>query len=195
MSDPRTLNTYAEKAQDYARLTKTNEPSAELLAFVTAVPKGALVLDLGCGPGQDAVVMAQAGLQVQAIDAVPEMVALAKKAGIHARLGTFADLPLSPPFDGIWASFSLLHAPKADFPAHLAAIHASLVDTGAFHLSMKLGEGEARDSLGRSYSYYTQPELLTHLQLAGFTVISSLISEARGLAGEIEPYITVETHA
>ena len=195
MTDPTTLAAYAQRAQDYARLTRVTEPSAELLAFITAVPAGGRVLDLGCGPGHDAALMTQAGLQVDALDAVAEMVALAQAAGVAARLGQFQDLPLPTPIDGIWASFSLLHAQRVDLPAHLRAIHASLVVGGAFHLSMKLGHGEGPDTLGRHYTYYQQAELETALHEAGFSVISATIGSAMGMAGQSEPYVTVQTHA
>lgn len=195
MTDATTLNAYAQRAQDYAKLTRVTEPSAELLAFITAVPTQGRVLDLGCGPGHDAALMAQAGLQVEAVDAVPEMVALAKAAGVNARLGQFRDLPLPAPIDGIWASFSLLHAPRTDLPQHLRDIHASLVAGGAFHVSMKLGDGEGPDALGRHYTYYQQPELESALRHAGFTVISATTGSAMGMAGQSEPYVTVQTHA
>lgn len=195
MSDPNTLSVYAAKANDYAKLTKVTEPSAELLAFITAVPAGGRVLDLGCGPGQDAALMAAAGLEVEAVDAVPEMVELAKAAGVNARVATFDALPLEKAIDGIWASFSLVHATRAQFPGYLRAIHASLVEGGAFHLGMKLGSGEGADSLGRHYAYYGQDELIALLSDAGFTLINATTAEAMGMAGKVEPFITVATHA
>lgn len=195
MSDPDTLATYAKMANEYAALNRLPGASSDLLAFVTAVPAGGRVLDLGCGPGQEAALMQEAGLTVTALDAVPEMVALAQKAGVPAQLGRFEDLPLSPPFDGIWASFSLLHASRDAFPKHLAAIHASLVPGGAFYIGMKLGDGAEIDSLNRSYTYYTEAQLLDLLRDAGFTILGHRTGRSKGLSGVVAPHITVQTHA
>jgi hypothetical protein len=46
-------------------------------------------------------------------------------------------------FDGIWASFSLLHTPKAEHSRHIGAMARALRPGGYLYLGMKLGEGEA----------------------------------------------------
>lgn len=46
---------------------------------------GQSVLDLGCGTGEDALRLMQAGLRVHAIDASPEMVRVARDRGVDAR--------------------------------------------------------------------------------------------------------------
>jgi SAM-dependent methyltransferase len=45
-------------------------------------------------------------------------------------------------FDGIWASFSMLHTPKAEHRTHVAAMARALRPGGYLYLGMKLGEGE-----------------------------------------------------
>ena len=60
---------------------------------------------------------------------------------------------------------------------------------------MKLGEGSGRDNLGRYYSYYSQETLVSHLQDAGFSVISMEPGEGRGLAGTIDPWLLVLSSA
>ena len=47
---------------------------------------GQTVLDLGCGTGEDAVRLMDAGLRVHAIDASPEMVRIARGRGIDAEV-------------------------------------------------------------------------------------------------------------
>ena len=39
-----------------------------------------------------------------------------------ARQARFDELEVQGVYDGIWANFSLLHAPKSEFPGHLARI-------------------------------------------------------------------------
>ena len=123
MNDRRTFDVYAERAQEYADATAPGIPDDPLLAdFIAGLPPGARVLDLGCGPGGFAKVMADAGLDVVAMDPVPKMVALAAAAeGVTARLGSFDDLDEIDAYDGIWANFSLLHAPRTEMPRHLAS--------------------------------------------------------------------------
>ena len=78
---------YARKAADYAAMADRERNERPLAAFIKSLPAQARVLDLGCGPGRAAARMAQAGLQVDAWDASPEMAALAReKFGLDARV-------------------------------------------------------------------------------------------------------------
>lgn len=63
MSDPETLAVYAAKSNDYADFS--SGPTAKdpiLKDFIASLPAGGTALDLGCGPGDSARIMAQAGL-------------------------------------------------------------------------------------------------------------------------------------
>lgn len=197
MTDRDTINVYNARAADYVAMTDDyNAADPRLLAFIAAVPKGSLVLDLGCGPGRSAAVMAQAGLAVDAMDASDEMVALAgRHPGVSARTATFDDLTADAVFAGVWANFSLLHAPRADFPRYLSAIHRALTPGGVLMIGMKLGEGEARDKIGRFYTYYTEPDLSRHLAEAGFTLIDSTRGSGSGLDGTLSDWISIAAHA
>jgi SAM-dependent methyltransferase len=158
------------------------------------LPEGGAILDLGCGPGFHAARMASKGFRVSAIDATPAFVEAAREKGVDARLGSFDDLTETAAYDGIWASFSLLHAPKTDFPRHLAAIHRALRPGGTLYLGLKLGTGEHRDKLGRFYAYYEEPELRDLLAEAGFADIRSTSGEGVGLAGTVDRFILLTAH-
>jgi SAM-dependent methyltransferase len=190
-----TINVYNRMAADYVTMTKGHAPQ-ELTDFITALrPKGR-VLDLGCGPGHHAAEMAAAGLTVLAVDGSAEMVALASQwPGVTARQALFDDIPDLGPTDGIWASFSLLHAPRADMPRHLAALHALCTPNAPISLGMKLGTGERTDRLGRFYSYYTEDDLNMLLTQAGFSPKSALHGAGKGLAGDVEDWIVITAHA
>jgi 2-polyprenyl-3-methyl-5-hydroxy-6-metoxy-1,4-benzoquinol methylase len=197
MSDPETLKIYAEKAEEYAGLTEGfNTADPALSAFIAAVPKGGRVLDLGCGPGASAAEMARAGLDVLALDPVAEMVALAARhPGVTTRQAGFDDIDEDAAFDGIWANFSLLHAPKADMPRHLATLVKALKPGGIFHIALKTGTGEQRDRLGRFYAYYTDAELSGLLEAAGLTITDRRTGKDTGLDGSIAPWIALRAHA
>ena len=190
MSDPETLATYEARAGEYAARLSRDAPDADLAAFVDALPPGGRVLDLGCGPGNSAAMMRAAGLDAEAWDATPAMVRLARERhGIEARLARFDDLDAESLYDGIWANFSLLHAPRADLPRHLAAIARALRPGGRLHLGMKTGRGEGRDALGRFYAYYGVEELRGLLEGAGLTPLNHREGVADGFADAPEPFV------
>lgn len=194
-TDKETLAAYAAKLDDYVRVTEDLADDPQLAAFIAALPKGAHALDLGCGPGWAAAQMAAAGLTVTATDAAPEMVDLASRSpGVTARVASFDDITETDAYDGIWANFSLLHAPRDAMPRHLAALRRALKPGGLFHIGMKTGEGAHRDALGRHYTYYTDEELHDLLTDAGFTPFSSQTGTDKGLAGTMDPWITITAH-
>ena len=187
--DAQTLGVYATEAVRYAALPATRRETDSLDAFLLRLPEGARILDLGCGPGHQAARMQAAGFRVTAWDACPEFVAAAREKGLSAERRSFDDLDAADGFEAVWASFSLLHAPRADLPRHLAAIARALVPGGWLFLGMKLGEGEGRDHLGRFYTYVTEAELGSLVRAAGFTPVETSEDKARGLAGTVDPFI------
>ena len=192
MADQETLNAYNLRAAEYARKFECASPDRHLQAFMEALPVNARVLDLGCGPGQAANLMAHAGLQIDAWDASPKMARVAKDTfGLDVRVAEFSALVLEDVFDGIYANFSLLHAPRSDLPRHLESISKALKNNGILHLGMKTGQGQKRDTLGRLYTFYEDAELTGLLEIAGFTVTSRATGSEVGLAGTNDPWIII----
>ncbi|SMP17583.1 class I SAM-dependent DNA methyltransferase [Shimia sagamensis] len=200
MSDKETLAVYAKAAGDYAkRFTRVDDSDvdqfSDLTAFFDLLPDTGLVLDLGCGPGQWAAKIRDAGYTVDAMDASSEMAALAKEHfDIDVTVATFDQLDVAGTYDGIWANFSLLHARKTEMPDHLKRIHCALKPGGAFHIGTKLGDGERRDHLGRFYGYYREDELIGLLESAGFTVTRKRTGSAVGLAGSDDTFVILTAH-
>lgn len=162
-------------------------------AFLDGLPDVADVLDLGCGPGNAAAYMAARGHRVEAWDASPEMVALARERhGLPARVAQFRDLSGTSRYDGVYANFSLLHAPKTDMPGYLARIAAALRPNGRLHLGMKTGTGERRDVLGRFYAFYTEDDLNELLGDAGLTTTYRRTGQDAGLDGTVAPWIILQ---
>ncbi|MFX0540804.1 class I SAM-dependent DNA methyltransferase [Roseovarius sp. S4756] len=193
--DPETLAVYGAQAQAYDDMTADLEGDRHLATFLKAMPSNARVLDLGCGPGRAAGQMAKAGLRVDATDAVPEMVAMAaSRPGVTAWQAAFADISGHDIYDGIWANFSLLHAARADLPRHLTALKTALKRGGLFHIGMKTGTGEERDTIGRLYTYYTEEELRALLRNAGFTPEASWTGRDKGLSGEMSDWVVIHAH-
>lgn len=193
MSDPETLAVYAAKSDEYAAMTGDhNKTDPILTAFIGSLPPQAHVLDLGCGPGDSAATMAAAGLHVHAVDAVPEMVALAARhKGVNAQVTTFDQITGADIYDGIWANYSLLHAERAALPAILSALRTALRPQGRLHIAMKTGTDTARDRLGRQYTYVTEDELRDLLVSTGFTVTKKTTGRDKGLDGTYADWIAL----
>lgn len=190
--DKQTLSVYDAKVADYVKMGENDEESSDLDGFMSALPKGGKVLDLGCGPGTKAAIMMKAGFEVDAVDASEGMVDFARsERGVNARVAQFDEISGEDIYDGVLASFSLLHAPKSEFSTHLANLRKALKPNGAFHLGMKLGEGEERDSLGRFYAYYSEDELMDLLKAAGFILLDKKLGTGKGLSGTDDHWIVV----
>lgn len=194
MSDEATIAVYDRDAAKYAALTEKLYEMPQLKAFAGALPEGGRVLDLGCGPGLYAAWLAARGFEVDAWDASAEMVALAEaQLGVRARQAVFAELDAEGAYDGVWANFSLLHAPKAEFPRLLARIRRAGRPAASggmvFHIGLKLGEGEGPDGIGRFYAYYQEAELEALLNAAGFAIERRWRGEGKGLSGETAQHV------
>ena len=124
MADQGTMAAYAAHIERYRKLVTDQGGNRRLGGFMARLKPGDAVLDFGCGVGDSAAAMRDAGLDVSCVDASPDMVAMALELhGMEVRQISFDELTDEDLYDGVWASFSLLHVPRADMPANLARIH------------------------------------------------------------------------
>jgi SAM-dependent methyltransferase len=108
------------------------------------IRRGALqgrVLDVGCGPGDNAIAMARAGADVLAVDFVPAAVekararAAAQGVGVALRVADALDLaPLGRTFDAVLDSGTFHVFSDADRARYAASVAAVLAPGGALHL-------------------------------------------------------------
>ncbi|MCH1387332.1 MAG: class I SAM-dependent methyltransferase [Rhodobacteraceae bacterium] len=192
--DPQTIAIYNEKTNEYAAMTE-GVPH-DLVRFHDYLPSGARILDYGCGPGTSAAYLTKQGHIADAFDASEKMVAYAQKhSGVTAWQATFDQFNAQNIYDGIWASFSLLHAAREDIPTFLQNIHAAIRSGGVFYIAMKLGSGRHRDDLQRLYTYVSEAELQSWLSDAGFDWIGHTTDETPGLDGSMSAWIGVFARA
>jgi len=188
--DRQTLDVYARQAGEYSNLVAGDADFPNMPGFLALMPDIADILDLGCGPGRAAAAMRDLGHRVTALDASAEMAQVARdRYGLEVQVASFDALDAQHEYDGIWANFSLLHAPKSDMPRHLKAIARALRPGGALSIGLKTGTGEKRDSLGRFYAYYEDAEITALLGDAGLSVTDRITGAGPGLDGEIAPWI------
>lgn len=196
-ADAETIAVYDARGDDYARMVEGAAETPGLASFMELVrPKGA-VLDLGCGPGGTSAILRDYGFAVTAVDASSGMVKLAGGiGGITVRQASFEDAYPAEAYDGIWASFSLLHAPRKRLPALIEKFTTSLRGDGIFHIGMKTAmkdrHGEERDKLGRYYAYYSREELVAMFTACGLSLVREFTGEGTGLSGETSQWIEIQ---
>lgn len=88
---PRFESYYSEVESIYSRMAPTYDvevgmnpvaaraKAAAMSRFLKLAPAGSRVLDIGCGPGQEAVILARRGYRVLGVDSAPRMVSLARE--------------------------------------------------------------------------------------------------------------------
>jgi SAM-dependent methyltransferase len=152
-ADDDTLQFYRRNAEAYASWAKA--PSMRLKGFLALLPQGGSILELGCGAGNHAAMILEAGFKLRATDGSPEMAAVAaRRLGHPVEAMRFDELDEHEVHDGVWASACLLHVPRAELAGVLARVHRALKRDGVFYASYKVGDGDGgRDSLGRYYNY------------------------------------------
>jgi SAM-dependent methyltransferase len=153
-------NRYAELAQAFDAIAPGYDQSygpdnsrvmgwyrAENLALLHATfPPQATLLEIGCGTGEEALHLAQAGHRITATDISPRMVAITrqkvKAAGLGERIsalkmaaGRVGDLDRPAQFDGAYASFGCLNC-EPDLPALAEALANLLKPGGLFVCSV-----------------------------------------------------------
>jgi SAM-dependent methyltransferase len=175
-----TRATYDRIAQDYAERWATNDEVTKKARerFLTHLPTRATIVDIGCGPGRDAQPLTNAGCSVVALDLSLPMVAEARKRFQGSLL--VADMRVLPfqaaSFDGAWVCASLLHLPKREVPTTLRLIRATLKSEGILFVGVKEGTGEkfrSRDGHKRFFSFYSEDEICTLMNQAGFGILES----------------------
>lgn len=162
---------YEQIADDY----NTRHRSFKFLAaherLRAVLPPPAHVLEIGCGPGNDAAMLRAAGYTVIALDPAQAMLRLAQSSGASRVQADGRALPIATgSVDAVWASASLLHLPRLELVIALCEIRRVLRSDGMFYASLKRGAGE-ESSDGRWFAFYQPLEVARAITGAGFTLL------------------------
>ncbi len=158
--------------------------------FCSLLPKGALVLDVGCGGGTKSKYLVGNGFDVVGTDLSENMTSIAKREFPQGRFSVLdvRDVDTLPEtFDGIFAQAVLLHLPKKEFTPVLKKFKEKIKDGGYLYVAVKeqradKNEEEIKDMDDYGYpyelffSYFTQSEMEQFFSDAGFEVVSSTVT-------------------
>lgn len=166
-ADASTLEFYETNAPSYVS-ARPDEISPDLLAFLSNVPAGARILELGCGGGSDALAMERLGYSIDATDGVAAMAAIANERLIHgARTMRFDELNATADYNAVVACASLLHVPATELAAVVRRIHGALTSEGWHFASFKTGGSPGWDQHGRYYNYPDEVDVAAAYRSAG----------------------------
>lgn len=111
----------------------------QLNDFISKLPKGAKVLDAGCGTGRDAEYLQEEGLNVLAADISEEMLKEAKNKGLNTIQIDLIN-KLEEKFQGIWCMALISELSEEDAKKVISNFH-EMLDNGILYISLKYGKG------------------------------------------------------
>lgn len=169
---------YDDHAADYAARTLRAPHPTVIEPFIAALPRGASVVDLGCGAGRELAVLAGVGFDVVGYDMSPALAEIAR-AKTHAPVlvADMRDMRLPPAsLDGVIAVASLLHLAPEELAPMLIEVARWVRTGGLFLTTMKLGSGSEVDLLGRRFIYFDSMTWRALLARAGFEIVAETTS-------------------
>lgn len=138
----RTRRSYDALATQFTDVWFDEVPGESLDSFLRYLPRGATVLDAGCGPGHHARYFRRAGVDPVGLDFSRGMIdiARAKVAGVPFVLGDLAHHPLpAERFDGVWSAVAFNHIPAEETQAVLSRLVGTLKPGGVIGINLQIG--------------------------------------------------------
>lgn len=159
-----TLDYYDKNADAYVKSTQHADMGVSLTKFLSYIPKGGKILDLGCGSGRDSKTFKDAGFKVVAVDGSKELCKQASEfIGQNVICSTFQEYIPSEQFDGIWANASLLHLNEKDMKSVITKLSLYLKISGCWFIAIKCEDFEGfRDN--RFYKSMTKETFIAFMK-------------------------------
>ncbi|MGQ0665945.1 MAG: class I SAM-dependent methyltransferase, partial [Nitrospiraceae bacterium] len=113
-----------------------------LVEWLRLLPRRGVLLDLGCGGGQDSRYLHRVGYRVLGLDRTTALLQFAKARApsVPFILADMRALPVrTGSLDGIWAAASLIHLPKRNVTGLLATLRHLLKPAGLVAVTVTYG--------------------------------------------------------
>ncbi|MEQ1561249.1 MAG: class I SAM-dependent methyltransferase [Nitrospira sp.] len=156
--------------------------------FLSQLPRGSKILDVGCGGGIKTKYISEKGYKVLGIDFSEKMIEIAKREnpGVDFMTVDMFDIDtIQQSFDGIFAQASLLHIPKNKVLEVLEKMKDKLNADGLLYVAVKdikdnkiEEEVKVEDHYGyeyeRFFSYFSLGELVEYFKKLNMDVVWSV---------------------
>lgn len=143
-----TIDYYNINAKNFVSATIDVEFENMQKNFLSKLPIHADILDFGCGSGRDIKYFLEQGYNVEAVDGSKALSKLAGECtGIEVKNMFFQELSEEDKYDGIWASFSILHLPIDELADN--KLWKLLIDKGMTKTEMRKAAGISFSSLAK----------------------------------------------
>lgn len=186
-----TLASYEAAVDRY--LEHSSPPGPEMVRYLdhyADLVGGGHVLELGSGPGWDALHLEARGVGVTRSDATHAFLTRLRAAGHHARYLDLRTDDLGGPWDGLLADAVLLHLDRTQLEELLDRARRAVTDDGVLGFTVKEGDGSAWTTVNldqpRHFTYWREPALRDVLTRTGWTV-----RHLDHVAGRHEPWLYV----
>lgn len=175
-----TLKYYNENAEKFSAGTIDAGMEQLQTEFLSYIPEGGTILDLGCGSGRDSKAFLDKGYDVIPLDGSEELCKLAESyIGKPVICATFQEYEPDKQLDGVWACSTLLHLEKQNIHDVVKKLTGFLKPGGCFYMSFKYGESSG-DRHGRFFTDLTEDTIhellsdITELQLVREKITSDV---------------------
>lgn len=180
-----TIQWYDKNAEQYAKAGASYFDMHHIHTFANLLPKGARVLDAGCGSGRDANLLhSKVGLDVVGLDLSKGLLKVARKKFPEITFieGNLLELPFeADSFDGVWSNTSLLHLESVEAVRQaLSEMNRVLKPGGVLHVVVKAQTGDSKTAVvsdklsghDRFFQYFAVNEMNELLERSHFSMLS-----------------------
>jgi SAM-dependent methyltransferase len=180
---------YQNNYIEYHKRTFSIDPSLFLKPFVSAIPEGASILDIGCGSGRDLLWLKNQGFHVTGFEFSEGLAELARQhSGCEVIEGDFETYDFSSlSLEAILASGSLVHIPHDRFFDVLMNIKQAIIAGGFFYVSLKEGKNTFQDKTGRIFYLWQDEDLRNIFSKLNFKMLS--FSKSRSVMNSKDPWL------
>lgn len=152
-----------------------------LTAFTNTLPKGAAILDIGCGTGRDMLWMRENGFTPTGYEPSNSLRTIAQNRGLTVAPHSLHELNDIATWDAIWCLGVFVHIPLDLWLDCFVRIARALKPTGKAFISLKEGVGETTDSQGRPLARMTRSDVQALLKQVGkFTIQPNIAPASNG---------------